>query len=95
MNLVTGFPLLQRPVTQVNKKLHIRELHLDVPHNTREREMEYVLLLIQLKREVLSIKKVYILLRKYYHTIGKTLLPTMACKCMKMLCILEDLESFV
>lgn len=28
MDFVCGFPLLQRPVTQINKKLHIREPHL-------------------------------------------------------------------
>lgn len=33
MNVVSGFPLLQRPVAQVNKKLHIRQLHLDTEHH--------------------------------------------------------------
>lgn len=41
MKLLCGFPLLQRPVTQVNEKLHIRESHLDVQHSTVEGEIEF------------------------------------------------------
>lgn len=42
MNLLIGFPLLQRPVTQVNKKLHIREHHLVRQHN---REGKWIMVL--------------------------------------------------
>lgn len=33
MDIISGFSLLQRPVTQINKKLNVREPHLDRQHN--------------------------------------------------------------
>lgn len=69
MNLLSGFPLLQRPVTQVDKKLHIRELHL-LTHHT---EGKWSMFFNNWKKRKMIIINI---------TLGKTLLPTPARKCI-------------
>jgi len=41
MHPLSGFSLLQRPVTQVHKELNIRELHLSGQCNGNKRQMKH------------------------------------------------------